>query len=56
MLRDPSGAEIGRGLIAYDSGDAGRIIGRNTREIEGILGAAGDAEMMHRDDMALAGE
>ena len=56
VLRDPSGAEIGRGLIAYDSGDAGRIIGRNTREIEGILGAAGDAEMMHRDDMALAGE
>jgi glutamate 5-kinase len=56
VLRDPTGAEIGRGLVAYDSGEAGQIIGRNTREIEGILGVAGDAEMMHRDDMALAGD
>ncbi len=56
VLRDPTGAEIGRGLIAYDSGDAGQIIGRNSRDIEGILGVPGVAEMMHRDDMALSGE
>jgi glutamate 5-kinase len=32
------------------------IIGRNSREIEAILGYAGRAEMIHRDDMALRGE
>jgi glutamate 5-kinase len=50
------GEEIGRGLVAYDAADAGRIAGRNSREIETILGFAGRAEMIHRDDMALRGE
>ena len=52
----PNGREIGRGLVAYDAGDAVRIAGRNSREIEAILGFAGRAEMIHRDDMALRGE
>ena len=52
----PGGEEIGRGLVAYDVGDAERIAGRNSREIEAILGYAGRAEMVHRDDMALRGE
>ncbi|MEM8811705.1 MAG: glutamate 5-kinase [Pseudomonadota bacterium] len=47
------GHEIGRGLIAYDSRDADRIRGRNSREIESILGYPGRKEMIHRDDMAL---
>jgi glutamate 5-kinase len=51
----PNG-EIGRGLVAYDADDAERIAGRNSREIESILGYAGRAEMIHRDDMALRGE
>ncbi|MEQ8700558.1 MAG: glutamate 5-kinase [Bauldia litoralis] len=51
-----AGAEIGRGLVAYDAADAERIAGRNSREIEAILGYAGRAEMIHRDDMALRGE
>jgi len=50
------GHEIGRGLVAYDAPDAERIAGRNSREIEAILGFAGRAEMIHRDDMALRGE
>jgi glutamate 5-kinase len=50
------GEEIGRGLVAYDAGDAERIAGRNSSEIEAILGFAGRAEMIHRDDMALRGE
>ncbi|MGO4706118.1 glutamate 5-kinase [Microvirga sp. 2MCAF38] len=45
---------LGRGLVAYDAGDAARIIGRPSREIETILGYAGRAEMVHRDDMALS--
>jgi glutamate 5-kinase len=53
---DLNGEEVGRGLVAYDAGDAGRIAGRNSHEIEAILGYAGRAEMIHRDDMALRGE
>ena len=54
-IRDERGAEIGRGLIAYDARHAERIRGRNSRDIAHILGTAGRAEMIHRDDMALAG-
>jgi len=52
-IRDGEGAEIGRGLIAYDSRHASDIRGRNSRDIAAILGMAGRAEMIHRDDMAL---
>ena len=53
-IRDERGAEIGRGLIAYDAMRAERICGRNSRDIAKVLGAPGRAEMIHRDDMALA--
>ncbi len=55
IIRDPSGAEIGRGLVAYDVGDAIRIAGRKSRAIEEVLGYRGRAEMIHRDDMNLFG-
>ena len=54
-IRNEQGAEIGRGLVAYDALHAERIRGRNSRDIAHILGTAGRAEMIHRDDMALAG-
>jgi glutamate 5-kinase len=47
---------LGRGLVAYDAHEAARIIGRPSREIEAILGYAGRAEMIHRDDLALSGQ
>jgi glutamate 5-kinase len=53
-IRDSDGAEIGRGLVAYDALHAEQIRGRNSRDIEALLGAPGRAEMIHRDDMALA--
>jgi glutamate 5-kinase len=53
-IRDETGAEIGRGLIAYDAARAERIRGRNSRDIAAILGTPGRAEMIHRDDMALS--
>jgi glutamate 5-kinase len=53
-IRNERGAEVGRGLIAYDALHAERIRGRNSRDIAHILGTAGRAEMIHRDDMALA--
>jgi glutamate 5-kinase len=49
----PQGERVGRGLVAYDLADAERIAGRNSREIAELLGYAGRAEMIHRDDMAL---
>ncbi len=53
---DLDGEAVGRGLVAYDATDAERIAGRNSHEIEAILGYAGRAEMIHRDDMALRGD
>ncbi len=54
-ILDHLGNELGRGLSAYDSDTAVRLVGRNSRDIEGITGASGRAEMIHRDDMALHG-
>jgi len=54
-IRNAEGGEIGRGLVAYDKAHAERIKGRNSRDIAHILGTPGRAEMIHRDDMALAG-
>ena len=56
LIRDANGAEIGRGLVTYDASDAARIIGRSSKDIESILGFRGPDELIHRDDMALAGE
>ncbi len=56
LIRDAKGGEIGRGLVTYDASDAAQIIGRSTKDIEGILGFKGPDEIIHRDDMALGGE
>jgi len=56
LIRDLQGGEIGRGLVGYDALHAARIIGRNSRDVARILGIEGRLEMIHRDDMALAGD
>ena len=38
IIRGPDGAEIGRGLCAYDAEDAQKIRGRSSAAIESILG------------------
>jgi len=53
VVRGPDGAEIGRGLIAYDAEDAVKIRGKSSGDILLILGFAGRAEMIHRDDLVL---
>ena len=53
IIRGPDGAEIGRGLVAYDVEDALKIRGRSSADIPGILGFSGRAEMVHRDDLAV---
>jgi glutamate 5-kinase len=56
IIRGPDGAEIGRGLVAYDADDAGKIIRKSSGDIALILGIASGAEMVHRDDLVLGGE
>ena len=55
IVRGPDGTEIGRGLSAYDAEDAARIRGRSSGDIQLVVGFAGRAEMIHRDDLVLAG-
>jgi glutamate 5-kinase len=54
-VRGPDGAEIARGLSAYDAEDAAKIAGRSSADILSILGFGGRTEMIHRDDLVLAG-
>jgi len=53
LIRNGEGAELGRGLTAYDHEEARRIIGRKSSELPEILGYRGDPELIHRDDMVL---
>jgi len=53
VVRGPDGAEIGRGLCAYDAEDAQRIRGRASADIASLLGFAGRTEMIHRDDLVV---
>jgi glutamate 5-kinase len=56
VVRGPDGAEIGRGLCAYDAGDADKIRGKSSANVLLILGFAGRTEMIHRDDLVLGRE
>jgi glutamate 5-kinase len=56
IIRGPNGAEIGRGLVAYDSADAEKIVGRPSEAIASILGIEGRAEIVHRDHLVVWSE
>ncbi|MBU1313830.1 MAG: glutamate 5-kinase [Alphaproteobacteria bacterium] len=49
----PDGREIARGLAGYDADEARRITGRKSADIEAVLGYAGRAAMVHRDDLVV---
>ena len=53
IIRDLDGAEIGRGLVAYDVDDAAKIVGRSSAEVKSILGFEGRVEIVHRDDLVM---
>lgn len=53
LIKNAKGQVIGKGLIAYDTPDACRILGKKTQEIEKILGVNRRRVLIHRDDMAL---
>ena len=54
LVRGPDGAEIGRGLVAFDVLAASQIVGKSTAGIEAVLGYKGRSEMIHRDDLVLS--
>ncbi len=47
------GADLARGIAGYGAGDAKRIMGRKSDEIPAVLGFAGPAAIVHRNDMVL---
>ncbi len=53
VVVDADGTALARGLSAYGSADAERIIGHRSDEIEAILGWRGRDELIHRDDLVL---
>ena len=52
-VKSPEGREIARGLAAYSNGDARKIVGLKSSEIEQRLGYLGREELIHRDDLVL---
>ena len=56
LIRDSTGAELARGLSAYSSRDAERLRGRQSHEIEALLGFRGRDELIHRDDLVLSSQ
>jgi len=52
-LADLDGNEFARGLTNYDSLDLNRIVGKQTSDIETILGSLPYAEVVHRDNLVL---
>lgn len=50
---DAEGREVARGIVAYGDAEAARIIGRQSGEIESLLGIRGRDELIHRDDLVM---
>jgi len=55
LVKDTAGRVLGRGLVAYSAADSRAIIGRQSGEIETILGFRGRDELIHRDDLVMEG-
>ncbi len=52
-VRDPAGAEIGRGLANYACAEARLICRKPSSEFEALLGYVAESEMVHRDNLVL---
>ncbi len=50
---DPSGAEVARGLVNYDTGETRRIMGQRSECIAELLGYVDEPELIHRDNLVL---
>ncbi|GGG57740.1 glutamate 5-kinase [Pseudohongiella nitratireducens] len=47
------GTEIARGLVNYNAKEAQKLLRQPSRQIESLLGYAGDVEMIHRDNLVI---
>ncbi|MCA0325024.1 MAG: glutamate 5-kinase [Proteobacteria bacterium] len=52
-IRDPAGAELGRGLANYSSVEARLLCRKPSSEIRAVLGYSAEPEMVHRDNLVL---
>jgi glutamate 5-kinase len=52
-LVGPDGVIIARGLVAFDSEDLPKMLGRSTKELAAEMGAEYERELVHRDDLVL---
>lgn len=52
-ITGPDRTPLGKGLTRYTAAEARAILGRQSAEIEAILGYPGRAVLIHRDDMVL---
>ena len=50
---DPSGTEVARGLVNYDSEETQRIMGQRSERIAELLGYVDEPELIHRDNLVL---
>jgi len=53
-VQDLRGADVGRGLANYASGEARLLVRKPSAEIEAILGFTNEPEMIHRGNLVLA--
>ena len=54
-VRDAQGVEIARGLASYAAAEARMLCRKSSGEIESLLGYSAGPEMIHRDNMVIAG-
>jgi glutamate 5-kinase len=52
-ILDPDGAELARGISAYNSDEARAIAGQPSARIEALLGYGGPDALIHRDDLVM---
>jgi glutamate 5-kinase len=52
-ISTPEGLVFARGLTRYTAVEARQLVGRQSGEIEAVLGYPGRAALVHRDDMAI---
>jgi glutamate 5-kinase len=53
LLVDEQANIVARGLVNYGADAAAKIIGKPSAQIEALLGFVGEAELVHRDNLAL---
>ncbi len=52
-IRGPGGDLVATGLVGYSAGEARKILGAQSTDIEARLGYKGRTALVHRDDMAI---